>query len=129
MDVLVTDETSAGDETARLLLAGVPTPITLRELIRFRVREEVARHNAAPDRRYAGLVRPRDAEATRDGYLLATARRLDWEQQADAAIAAFERNGFFVFADDRQYDELDAEVPLSADTVVTFVRLVPLVGG
>jgi hypothetical protein len=46
MDVLVTDATTTGRDTARLLLRGVPALLTLRDLIRFRVREEVARHNA-----------------------------------------------------------------------------------
>ena len=48
MDVTVTDATASGRETARLVLERVPTPVTLRDLIRFRVREEAARYNADP---------------------------------------------------------------------------------
>ncbi len=129
MDVVVADATASGRETARLLLEGVPTPITLADLIRFRVREEVARYNAAPVPRFNGLVQPGDAEATLNGYVLKQPRRLDWEKQAKAAVEAFSRNGFFVFVGDRQVVELDAELALDETDVVSFVRLVPLVGG
>jgi hypothetical protein len=130
MDVLVTDATTTGGDTARLLLQGVPSPLTLRDLIRFRVREEVARYNANPAPRFSGLVRPSDAEADLNGYALSRRRRrLDWEVQAETAIQAFERNGFFVFVGDRQVDDLDAELALADHHVVSFVRLVPLAGG
>lgn len=129
MDVTIADATAPGRETARRLLAGVPSPVTLRELIRFRVREEVAHYNANPAPRFNGLVQPVDAEATLNGYSLTRLRRLDWEKQAATALEAFEHNGFFVFVDDRQVDDLDEELALADTDVVSFVRLVPLVGG
>ncbi|MGI5237847.1 hypothetical protein [Dactylosporangium sp. CA-139066] len=122
------------DETATGRLVGtmeldVPGVVTLRELIRLRVREEVARYNARPVERFHGLVRPTAAEADLNGYLMPTPTRIDWERQADAAVAAFERNGFFVLVGDRQVEELDAELTLDEASRVAFVRLVPLVGG
>jgi hypothetical protein len=54
---------------------------------------------------------------------------LDWETQAGAALEAFEPNGFFVFAGDRQLDELDGELSLADSDVVSSLRLVPLAGG
>jgi hypothetical protein len=39
------------------------------------------------------------------------------------------RNGFFVFVGDRQVDDLDEVLTLAGTDVVSFVRLVPLVGG
>ncbi len=129
MDVVVTDATATGRETARLLLEGLPSPLTFRDLIRFRVREEVARYHANPAPRFNGLVQPSKAEADLNGDLPPRSRRLDWEAQADAAIRAFERNGFFVFVGERQVDDLDEELSLADPDVVSFVRLVPLVGG
>jgi len=129
MDVIVTDASATGRETARLILADVPTPVSLRDLIRFRVREEVARYNANPVPRFNGLVQPTDAEATLNGYVLKVPRKLDWEKQADAALAAFVRNGFVVFVSDRQVDDLDESLTLEEADVVSFVRLVALVGG
>jgi hypothetical protein len=112
-----------------MLLDDVPNPVLLRDLIRHRVREEVARFNASPSPRFNGLVQPTDSECTLNGYALRRLRRLDPEAQAAAALAAFKRNGFFVFVADRQVDDLDEELTLADTDVVSFVRLVPLVGG
>lgn len=129
MQIVMTDTSASGEETARLMLDDVPSPVRLRELIRHHVREEVARYNASPAPRFNGLVQSAGAEATLDGYVLRTPRRLDWETQAQVAVRAFGRNGFFVFIGDRQVDDLDEELTLTDRDVVSFVRLVPLVGG
>jgi hypothetical protein len=129
MQIVVTDATPVGRETARLLLDGVPDRIRLRDLLRYRVREEVARYNAAPADCFNGLIQPVGSVQTLAGYRLSQPRRLDWQAQADAAVNAFRRNGFFVFVGDRQVDDLDEELTLTEADVVSFVRLVPLAGG
>jgi hypothetical protein len=129
MRIVLADTTASGTQTARLLLDDVPSPIRLRDLIRHRVREEVARYNAHPVPQFNGLVQPTDAEWTLNGYVLRAPRALDWEAQADAAVRAFGRNGFFVFAGDRQVEDLDEELTLAEADVVSFVRLVALAGG
>jgi hypothetical protein len=129
MRVTIADETASGRETARMLLDDVPRPVLLRDLIRHRVREEVARFNARPGPRFNGLVQPTGSESTLNGYALRHPRRLDPEAQAEAALEAFTRNGFFVFVASRQVDDLDEELTLADTDVVSFVRLVPLVGG
>ncbi|MGI5208578.1 hypothetical protein ACQEU6_44300 [Spirillospora sp. CA-108201] len=123
------DETAAGAPVAGFQVAGLPDRMTVRELIRLRVREEVARHNARPSDRFDGLVRPDGAEAELNGYRLREPRRLDWERQADIAERAFLANGFFVLAADRQVEDLDEEVDLTGDPDLVFIRLVPLAGG
>ncbi|MEU8246814.1 hypothetical protein [Nonomuraea sp. NPDC048916] len=123
------DETATGRTLEEFSLPDLPERISARELVRLRVREEVARHNAAPSAHFRGLVKPTDAEAELNGYRMRTTRRLDWERQADAAEAAFARNGFLLLIGDRQIDDLDTEIDLTADPVVSFVKLVPLVGG
>ncbi|SBT46899.1 hypothetical protein [Micromonospora narathiwatensis] len=128
MLMTVRDETAAGRAVGSIVL-DVPGTVTLRELIRLRVREEVARHNAAPTERFQGLVRPTEAEEDLNGYRMRTPMRIDWERQADAAVTAFERNGFFVLVADQQVEELDEELTLNEAADVAFVRLMPLVGG
>jgi hypothetical protein len=123
--VVFRDETAAGRVTGGFEVAGLPGRMTVRELIRLRVREEVARHNARPSRHFNGLVRPGGP----NGHHPARPRPIDWERQADIAERAFERNGFFVLAGDRQIEDLDEIVDLSADPELTFVRLVPPAGG
>ncbi len=129
MQLTITDGLLPGQETARYLLDGVPSPIALRELIRLRVRDEVARYNLRPGRLYTGLVQPLDSEVALNGFALAVPRRLDWEGQAGVAVEAFGRGGYLVFVDDRQVLDLDEELDLTELDVIRFLRLVPLVGG
>lgn len=125
----VYDESSSGKATGAVELEDIPTQITLRDLICTRVREEVARYNAAPKAIFAGLVMPEGAEPVRDGFAMQAPRRVDWESQADRAVEAFGRNGFFVLVDDRQVTDVNATLELTADSHIRFVRLVQLVGG
>ncbi len=87
------DETVTGRRLEELAIADLPETMTVRELVRLRVREEVARHNARPSPHFRGLVQPDDAEIELNGYRLRTPRRLEWERQAAIAERAFARNG------------------------------------
>ena len=78
---------------------------------------------------FRGLVQPTDAEKTLNGYKLRQKRKLDWEEQYQRALEAFERNGFFILVDDRQAESLDEEIEIKLRTQVSFIKLVPLVGG
>jgi len=64
-----------------------------------------------------------------NGYALRTPRRIDPETQTELALKAFAGNGFLVLVGDRQVTELDEEIDLVLGTEVTFLKLVPLVGG
>jgi hypothetical protein len=127
--VIFRDETATGRPIAALEIGGVPQRASVRELIRIRVREEVARHNAAPGSRFHGLVRPTEAEVELNGYRLSEPRVLDWQAQARIAERAFESNGFFVLVDERQVESLDEVVQVGAELSLVFIKLVPLVGG
>ncbi|GAT68945.1 hypothetical protein PS9374_04610 [Planomonospora sphaerica] len=123
------DETATGKPLAEFALPDLPESISARELVRLRVREEVARHNADPSVRVTGLVRPTDTETELNGYRMGAKRRIDGEKQAEAAEQAFRRNGFVLLVKERQIDDLAEMIDLTADPVVSFVKLVPLVGG
>jgi hypothetical protein len=126
----VYDESPTGRPVSDVTIPGLPERISVREIVRLRVREEVARHNANPVQLFRGLVQPTDTETTANGFRLRQVRRLDWEAQADAAVAAFERNGYFILVGDHQVDHLDEVVDLTGpDLHVTFVKLTQLVGG
>jgi hypothetical protein len=112
-----------------LVLPHLPDRVTVRELIETRVREEVAKANADRSKPRRLLVAPTGAEETVNGYRMREGRTIDWERQAGVALDAFRMQGFFVFVDGRQVDELEAEVTLHADSEVRFLRLTPLVGG
>lgn len=127
--ITIRDETRPGRTVSELLLPELPNRITLRELVRTRIREEVAKANLHRESANHLLIQPTDAEATLNGYRLRAPRTIDWERQAEIAEEAFDRNGFFVIVDDRQIVSLDDELELTADSDVRFLKLTPLVGG
>jgi hypothetical protein len=129
LNVTLRDRTAFGKETGSRVLENLSETITLRELIRRRVTEEVEEFNRDRPELFRGLVQPSDAEATLNGYRLRKPDRIDPARQVEIALRAFEANGFFVLVGDRQVGLLDDPLQLKPDTDVAFVKLVPLVGG
>jgi hypothetical protein len=125
----VRDETAGGKTVNELTLDILTENITVRELIRSRVYQEVQDYNRKGPEYFRGLVQPTGAEQTLNGYKLKRQREIDWQKQFDLACAAFERNGFFILVDEHQAESLDEEIVLKAGTQVSFVKLTPLVGG
>ncbi|MEM8874187.1 MAG: hypothetical protein AAGD32_07990 [Planctomycetota bacterium] len=127
----VRDETATGDTTHELTLDLLDETLTVRELIRSRVYQEVDDHNrnkrTDAHGKFNGLVTPTPHEKTLNGAK--PSREIDWKKQFDAACEAFDRNGFFILIDDRQAESLDEQLTLRHDTTVSFVRLTPLMGG
>ena len=128
----IRDETTfslGGDEVGGFTLDVLAARITVRELIRARVANEVRDYNLSQPEYFRGLVQPTDAERTLNGFKMRKGRRIDPEKQFELAIKAFYTNGFILLVDDRQVDELEEEIEVRPDTTVTFLKLVPLVGG
>lgn len=103
--------------------------ITVRELIRSRVYQEVKDHNVRRPEEFRTLVQPTDAEQTLNGYRLKKPRQIDWKKQFEKALEAFESNQILVLINDRQAESLDDEFTIGPDTQVSFLRLTMLVGG
>ena len=127
--ITVHDETASGQKTNSFTLACLTERLTVRELIRSRIYQEVQDYNLKAPEYFRGLVEPSEAEKTLNGYKLKQRRKIDWEEQYKRALDAYERNGFFVLIGDRQAESLDQTFEVKVDTEVSFVKLVPLVGG
>jgi hypothetical protein len=128
--VTVIDETSPGRETARFALELLEDRLTVRELIRGRIRQAVAKHNLGLGSTVHRPVQPTQTEAILNGPKAAVAtRRADWEAQCERAFAAFRSGSLIVLVDDRQLENLDDTVFLGPKSEVTFFKIVPLVGG
>jgi hypothetical protein len=129
--VTIWDEMTStlGQPQLAITLAVAEAHLTLRELIRARVYQEVAANNAQQGEYFHGLVQPTGAERALNGYRLRQSRQIDWEQQYTRALETFEHNGFVVLVDDHQVDDLDAAIEMRPDLSVHFLKLVPLVGG
>ena len=101
--------------------------ITLRELLKRRIDEEVAELNAGGND-ISPLVTPTEQERRLNGER-PNRRAVDPERQLAAALEAFERNRFVVIVDHQQVLDLDQPIVVTATTEVRFLKLVPLVGG
>ena len=128
----VCDESNLGERRPAVTLHLPEPTITVRELIRARVFEEVKAYNEGHRDHFDGLVQPTPQERALNGDKSErpiSRRKVDWNEQARVALEAFERNGFLLLVDDRQIDSLAAEIRLRPETQVVFLKLTPLVGG
>jgi hypothetical protein len=129
MTIQIWDETIPGKRSQATVIHLDAQLLTLRELIRTRVRQEVEIYNQSLPETFQGLVQPEQSEQILNGFHLKVRRPLDWEAQFRQACSSFERNGFLILVDDEQVTDLDTKIRLHKDTQVNFVKLVPLVGG
>jgi hypothetical protein len=125
----IRDETLSGESLREWALEVTSETMTVRELIRSRVYQEVQDYNLRSNSVFQGLVRPDEAEEALNGWKLKKARRLDWKLQFERAVEAFEKNQILILVNDRQAGSLDEEFTISSQTRVTFLRLTMLVGG
>ncbi len=128
----IKDETTfnlGGDDDRDFTLDIPDEMISVHELIRARIYREVHDYNLDQPEYFHGLVQPSDAERSLNGFRMRRRRKLDPERQFELAKRAFYSNGFILLVDDRQVDELEDEIEIRPDTTVTFLKLVPLVGG
>ena len=126
--ITIVDQSTLGEQHAWDLDL-LHESISLRELIRRRIYQEVTEYNARLSGYFHGLVQPTEAERTLNGYRLKSIRRLDWQAQYEQAIEAFAHYSYIVLVNDQQVADLDDLVELHTGTEVTFLKLVPLVGG
>ncbi|MEM7167988.1 MAG: hypothetical protein AAF581_21220 [Planctomycetota bacterium] len=127
----VRDETTAGETNAEFTLDFLTEETTVRELIRSRVYQEVKDFNTRRPELFRGLVQPTDSEKTLNGYRFRKARKqqVDWNEQYQRALEAFQKSGFLILIDDQQMTDLDETIVVGPKTVATFLKLIPLVGG
>jgi hypothetical protein len=135
LQLTIRDESTDGKTTGETVVEFLTERVTVEELIRSRVYQEVQDYNREQPAKFHGLVRPVDAEAAPDGFQMKTRRPIDWKVQFEAAKEAFQRNQVLILVDDRQLDRLDETIDLRPSssgheaTRVTFLKLTPLVGG
>ena len=129
--ITIRDETTSSPGKADYVITINLTArnLTARELIRERVKQEVEEFNKKQPELYNGLVQPTDTERTLNGFKFKTKRKLDWQEQFERAVEGFHRNAFILLVDDSQVEDLDQIIPIAPETSVTFIKLVPLVGG
>ena len=126
--VTIRDENLPRTEVVEVLLKLTNSRLTVRDLISERVRAECDKRLFDRAGQLAKrLVQPGPKEQEINGERVAQLD--DPERQIALALAAFENNGFVLLLDDRQAESLDEEIEIGDASVVTFLKLTPLVGG
>jgi hypothetical protein len=125
----IRDESTSGKTLHEFSMEVLTERISVRELIRSRVFQEVKDFNARQRGEFKGLVQPTDAERTLNGCRLRTQRQINWKAQYERALAAFRAGQILILVDDHQVDSLDQEIVVTPNTHVAFLRLTLLVGG
>ncbi len=82
------DQSRAGHVLGGTRVADLPDEVSVRDLVRTRIRDEVAAYNADPGPVYRGLVQPADAVRHSDGFRMREPRLLDAELMVAAAEEA-----------------------------------------
>ncbi len=109
--------------------------ITLRDLIGHVVRAEVAafKERQAERRLLRALTARQIADGLAAGKVQAGGSELDQQVDQDQAVAtaveAFADGLFLVVVDETEVKDLDAVVPVTASSRLTFIRLTMLAGG
>lgn len=125
----IVDESSTGDVINEISVPFERSDLTVKDIVQARVTAEVNRYNQKAGDYFQGLIKPSQAEVTLNGFKMKKRTMVDAEKQVYVALDAFQKNGYFVFINDRQAESLDETVTLTESTKVSFLKLTPLVGG
>ena len=87
-DMVMRDQSRAGHVLGGARVADLPEQVSVRDVVRRRIRDEVASYNVDPGPVFRGLVQPADAVRHSDGFRMRQPRPLDAELLIAAAEAA-----------------------------------------
>lgn len=131
--ITIRDETISGQTLHEFAIEIPDETITVRELIRSRVYQEVKDYNArlanGQQVKFHGLVQPSETEEKLNGQRASSRKPIQWERQLDRAQAAFRSHQILILIDDQQVSNLDDEVTIKPASRVSFLRLTLLTGG
>jgi hypothetical protein len=114
----ICDRSTDGRSQSEFMLDFITDRITARELIRSRVYQEVQDQKLASGV-FQGLAQPAEKNAA------SGRRQLDWKQQFELALKAFEWRQVLVLVGDRQLDGLDAEIEEPITSCLTQIGPLP----
>jgi hypothetical protein len=113
------DQATDGKTLREFVLEFLTERVTVRELLRVRIFQGVTEENARRAMAADKGGGPRNSNPV----------TLDFDDEFARAVEAFNFGRVIVLVDDKQLDDLATEVVVAPSTSVTFLRLVPLVGG
>jgi len=122
--IIVRDEMLTGEIEKETLMHFSMEFVTVRDIIERRVMEEIERFKNTD---YP--PRANDKETVYDGMKERKSININAEQEIAKAFQLFDENRMIVLINSRQAEALDEKVAVLPNTVISFLKLVPLVGG
>ncbi len=118
----ITDETSNGSILNMLRLKVRNAPISVRELIKMRVYQEVKTYNSHRTGCFRGLVGPKKSEEVLNGYVIKPWKKIDPDRLYKNTILAFRHKRFKIFVNGNVIDDLDECVFPSPILTISFLK-------
>jgi hypothetical protein len=103
--------------------------MTARDIIAKYVTQQVHEYNTNSSQKTSALFVPDVSERALNGTKQTARKPLDAVEQCTTAFRAFDDSRFVLLVNDIQIEELDQEIVVTPATRVTFLKLLPLVGG
>lgn len=127
---LTVRERAVGGGTPVEFFLAVPFErLTVQDLIRQYISQQVANYNENKPGKVAGIFLPGPTERQLNSEKRPKHAKVDIEKQCASAFEAFEHNRIILLVNDVQIDGLNREICVTEATRITFLKLVPLVGG
>lgn len=128
--VIISDEKIGGKIISQIELMLESEVITLRELIFARVKKEIqeikSNKNSSQENSFNSNAMENALNENSNKYNIEDLNEI---QQGKYACQSFKKNAFFVIVDNEQIEHLDQEIIFDETTKVSFIRLVPMIGG
>lgn len=129
MEILVKDETFAGKILDEIMLEIERERLTVAELIEAKVAQELHKHQQIQAKQAEGYQQAVEQTLNPSAKKTMNHKLPDLEQEVYRALEAFQRNQMIITVNDRQVESLEQEILFDSGTEVSFMQLMPLVGG
>jgi len=124
--IVILDQTSSGETLNKLKMEFESATVKVRDIISGRVRQETKNLFESAKKSKYSFIGQTEIEKLNSKPTNITELQ---DKKVKYALEMFQRNGYLVLIDDEQVTSLDQEVKLTNSTEITFLKLVPLIGG
>lgn len=121
-EMTMRDESRAGHVLGGTRIVDLPDEVSVRDVVRTRIRGEVAAYNDDPGPVFHGLVQPADAVRHSDGFRMRQPRPLDAESLIAAAEEAIGLGLLRLRLDDRPVDLDELIAPADHDELIAVLE-------
>lgn len=128
MELIIKEENFAGKILNEISVQVNKEILTVAELIRLRVEQEVTQHNKTIDQQGNAYLHEMESQLNQRNSFT-QGKLADPEKETFRAWEAFKNNQVFLLIDQKQAESLEQEFLVNEHTKVSFIQMTPLVGG